>query len=328
MVFLMKLSDTPVVQSGRGAATKEDVEKLGDRLVWPPEFTRDPNLKNMQKLLDLEEEVINNDSLTDTEKVLRVGEYKRQYNLHDSERFEPQPLKLGAIPPKPLIAPKPEAKGEEDSDAGDDDEDDISDVEGAIGPVPSIETKSEEEEEDMDYDVDSQTDLHESELLKSIKSHRHTHAKRMLKKLAADGALKWDSDGTVYYRGNLIRGADMKKLVHYFQTSHKRNPISSPTGKVIFGEALRSARAMEDIKLGGIEDDVIREVFRGITPAPFVFEKKKSRKRHPTAASLTPHSDSKKIRKSSINRESPAEGTPETPLSARRKVVTQLEFFE
>ena len=47
----MKLTKDPVVQSGSGAATKEDIDKLGEKLVWPPEFTRDAKLKKMQKLL-------------------------------------------------------------------------------------------------------------------------------------------------------------------------------------------------------------------------------------------------------------------------------------
>lgn len=316
MVYLMKLSDHPV-QEGRGAATKEDIEKLGDKLVWPPEFTRDPNLKKMQKLLHLEEEVITDDKLTDTEKVLRVAEYKRQYNLHDSERFEPQPLKLGAIPPTPLIAPKSE---EQESD------DDISDVDGAYSPAPSMEHKEEEDIDDDISDEESQMDLHENELLKSVKASRLGKAKLMLKKLASNGSLRWEQDGRVYYNGKLIKGADMKKLVHYFQTSHKRQPLSPPTGQVIFGEALRRSRATEDVVLGGENDDVVREVFRGVTPFPRADRKEtRPRKRQSSAASLTPHTEEKKA-KSNINKESPAEGTSVTPRPSRHTVVSRLEF--
>ena len=126
----MKLTKDPVVQSGSGAATKEDIDKLGEKLVWPPEFTRDAKLKKMQKLLKLEKEVMEDSSLTDTEKVLRVAEYKRQYNLHDNERFDPQPLKLGAIPPVPLIDTKSEASSDEEEarEAQDDNDDKPSSV--------------------------------------------------------------------------------------------------------------------------------------------------------------------------------------------------------
>lgn len=271
----MKLSDSPV-QSGSGAATKEDIKTLGDKLVWPPEFTRDPNLKKMQTLLKLEEEVVNNDSLTDTEKVLRVAEYKRQYNLHDNERFEP--LKLGAIPPAPLI-----------------------------------ELKKEEESSDDISDVDEQTVLYEGDLLKPIQQHRRQKAYLMLKKLAAEGSLRWDADGTVYYKGKLVEGANMGKLVHYFQTAHKRNPLNPPEGQVIFGKALRSANAMEDVQLGGEDDDVVRQVFRGNTPARFnpYGERTKPRQRK---------------MKSSINKGSHTSDTTLSPLAPTHKVVTQLEF--
>lgn len=52
MVYLMKLAED-------GPATKKDLHELGDKLVWPPEFTRDSKLKKMQSLLDQENAVMN-----------------------------------------------------------------------------------------------------------------------------------------------------------------------------------------------------------------------------------------------------------------------------
>ena len=39
-------------------------------------------------------------TLSDTEKVLRVAEYKQQYNVQDRELFAPK--RLGAVPAQPL----------------------------------------------------------------------------------------------------------------------------------------------------------------------------------------------------------------------------------
>ena len=237
----MKLTNGPV-QTGSGAATKQDIEKLGEKLIWPPEFTRNTELTKMQELLGLQDKVMNDSSLTNTEKVLRVAEYKRQYNIHDNERFGPQPVKLGAVPPIPLTDTRYSSDGE------------LSDT-SVVSDVVS--------------DQEEETELTTEELLKPIQPHRQQKAKLMLKKLAAEGSLKWDADGQVYYKGKIIEDANMGQLVRYFQTAHKKVPMDPPSGQVVFGEALRRADAMEDVQLGGEEDNGVREVFKGITPARF-----------------------------------------------------------
>lgn len=216
MVYLMKLAED-------GPATKKDLHELGDKLVWPPEFTRDSKLKKMQSLLDQENAVMNDPSLSDTEKVLRVGELKRQFNVYKNNR----PMRLAAVP-----------------------------------PVPLIEVSDDEEDEDLP----EQSELHADELLKPVAAYRRAKAKLMLKKLANAGLLKWDSSGNVFFRGKPVQGANMGQLVHYFQTAHRREPIDPPVGQMMFSHALRHAGAMEDVQLGGKEDEQVRQVFRGITP--------------------------------------------------------------
>jgi len=260
MVYLMKLTQEEEGQTGSGVATKQDIENLGDKLVWPPEFTRDSKLKKMQSLIDKEDAVMDNVSLTDTEKVLKVGELKRQFNVYNDDI----PLRLGAVPPVPLI------KSEN---------------------VPKYETYSEDEgdyEDESDYEADredlpEQTEIHAATFLKSIADYRKPKGKLMLKKLAAAGLLKWDGSGNVFYNGQPIEGASMGELVHYFQTAHKRRSIKPPVGQVMFSQALRHAGAMEDVQLGGQHDEQVRQVFKGITPA-------RAQKRR--AGRFSPHSSS------------------------------------
>ena len=104
----------------QSTATKQDIEDLGDKLVWPPTFTRDLRLRHMQKVLNEEDAVMQNTSLSDTEKVLRVAQLKQQYNVHDRELFGAK--RLGAVPTKPLPTMPPndspdiKQKAEDDSD--------------------------------------------------------------------------------------------------------------------------------------------------------------------------------------------------------------------
>jgi len=239
MVYLMKLTEGEPLQQ----ATKKDLHDLGEKLVWPPEFTRESKLKKMQALLDEEKAVTTDPSLTDTEKVLRVGDLKRQFNVYNDDR---PTRRIGAVPPVPLA----EIKTEDDED---------------------------------DDDLPEQTELHATELLKPIVAYRRGKARLMLKKLAAAGLLKWDAQGNVIYDGKPIRGAHMGDLVHYFQTAHKKDPIKPPpAGQVLFSHALRHAGATEDIRLGGVEDDEVRKVFRGITPK----RSGKKKRRQPTASGV------------------------------------------
>jgi len=236
MVYLMKLEEEEQTGSG-SVATKKDIDDLEDKLVWPPEFTRDVKLKKMQKLLDRETEVMNDPSLTNTEKVLRVGEIKRQFEVHHNDL----PMKIGAVPPVPL---KSETK---------------------VTETKVEDTESEEEEEEEDS-LPQQTELHAAELLKPLQDYRKPKARLMLKKLAAAGSLNWDDRGNVYHNGSIVPGAHMGELVQYFQTARKQKPLTPPMGQVMFSHALRHAGAMEDVALGGVEDDEVRQVFKGITP--------------------------------------------------------------
>ena len=234
------------------AATKQDIDDLGQKLVWPPVFTRDIRLQKMQELLKQEEKAMSDPKLTDTEKVLRVGEYKRQYNILDNERYEPvDHVKFGAVPVQPLPEETYDFSDTESSD-------------GSFHTITGVDDDDTEWEEDT---VPMPTDIQMENLLKPIKDYRKSKAKLMLQKLASDGSLKWDSEGNVFFKGRLIPGAKMDHLVTYFQTAHKKNPLAKPVGHTTFGHALRKADAMGDVKLGGREDDNIRAVFKGYTPA-------------------------------------------------------------
>ena len=257
MVYLMKLSeDIPPEEP----ATKQDIEDLGDKLVWPPPFTRDIRLKKMQNLLNKEEEVMKDPSLSDTEKVLRVAEYKQQYNVQDKELFEPE--RLGAVPSQPL--PQPSTKAEKidpdvDSDASD-------------------ETVIDQSEyEDLSEDEVDRTGPSPEALIQRVAPYRRTKAKAMLKKLAADGKLTWDHRGKVYYKGKVIPGSNIQHLVQYFQTAHKRNPLPQPQGKNIFAQALRGAHALDDVLLGGEEDNNVRQILKGHSPKTPAFPLRRSR---------------------------------------------------
>lgn len=261
MVQLMTLVDAPASSNSsvvNSNATKRDIDDLGEKLVWPPEFTRDIRLRKMQKLLDMEDDVRNNPKLSDTEKVLRVAEFKRQYNIHDNERYEPALQKVGAVPPMPLHV---KANKTEDSDT-----DDASDTDSDTDTM--LQMSGEDEDS-----VSAQTDENIQELLKPIQAHRKQKAKLMLKKLASEGTIKWDTEGNVFYKGQHMPGANMSQLVTYFQTAHKKYPIPPPEGYVAFGRALRKAHATEDVQLGGVEDDEVRNVFKGHTPATPRFRK-------------------------------------------------------
>lgn len=268
MVFMMKLVDEkPTHPQKEPPATKQDIENLGDKLVWPPVFTRDNRLLKMQKLLKLENEVMNDPSLSDTEKVLRVAQYKQQYSVQNKELFEP--TRLGAVPPTPLqhalngdvpvaTATSDHSEDSDDSDATiiqrPYDDDDESEDDDALDPT---------DEEEVDF---MPIDYTPAALLSMVKPHRRTKTAIMLKKLAADGKIKWDFQGNVFYRGNRIPNANIGELVNYFQTAHKRQPLPRPAGDVIFGQALRKALATDDVQLGGPEDDDVRSVFKGQSP--------------------------------------------------------------
>ena len=248
----MQLSDEPAPKE---PASKEDIETLGDKLVWPPPFTRDIRLKKMQQLLKKEEEVMRDPSLSDSEKVLRVAEIKQQYNVQDKEVFEPQ--RLGAVPAQPLPQAAKKMKSEDSDDAASDDSD---------TSVETVIDQSEYEDDLSDDDEIDQVGYSPESLLSLVAPYRKAKTSVMLKKLAVDGKLNWDGQGRVYYKGNKIPGSNIKDLVTYFQTAHKKSPLPQPPGKEIFGQALRKANALEDVLLGGREDDSVRSVFKGRTP--------------------------------------------------------------
>ena len=248
----MKLSEDP---SPKAPATKQDIESLGDKLVWPPAFTRDIRLKKMQNLLKKEDDVMRDPSLTDTEKVLRVAEYKQKYNVQDKELFEPE--RLAAVPSQPLPPLTSKIKAEKPNQDTDSDVSDTSDV-----------TVIDQSDYDdlSDDDVDGQTDYLAEDLLQMVPPHRKAKTTVMLKKLAADGKLNWNNQGKVYYRGKKIPGSNIGHLVQYFQTAHKKNPLPQPHGAGIFAQALRKAQAFDDVLLGGQEDDNVRQIFKGHSP--------------------------------------------------------------
>ena len=264
MVYIMKLSEgiTPTE-----AATKQDIQDLGDKLVWPPAFTRDIRLKKMQNMLNKEEEVMRDPTLSDAEKVLRVAEYKQQYNVQDKELFEPG--RLGAVPSKPLTKPAtkssktdPGIESDVDSDVSDETVIDLSEYED----LP----------EDDDGIDDDQVGSSPAALIQMVAPYRRQKAQLMLKKLAADGRLKWDHQGKVYYNGKVVPGSNIQHLVQYFQTAHKKNPMPQPQGKNIFAQALRRAHALDDVLLGGDEDNNVRQIFRGHSPKTPGFPLRKS----------------------------------------------------
>lgn len=291
MVYMVKLVDTPQMENtqkeaskedpaSRMPASKEDIEHLADTLAWPPPFTRDIRLQKMQRLLKQENEVMNDPTLSDTEKVLRVAECKQQYNVQNKELF--QPRRLSAVPPKPLpppvdikIADKTESEDFADSiDSDDYDYSDDSDVsfETVIARDPvrwDEDDDNDDEEEWEEEDAPDQTpfDYTPAGLLKMVKPYRRAKTALMLKKLAADDKLKWDAErGNVFYRGDRIPYANIGELVAYFQSAHKKHPMPLPAGHVIFAQALRKAHATEDVQLGGPTDDEVRSVFTGHTP--------------------------------------------------------------
>ena len=248
----MKLVDPPGPAEEQPPATKQDIENLGDKLVWPPTFTRDNRLQQMQQLLDEQDKVMDDSSLTDTEKVLRVAELKQLYNVHDRELFDQG--RIGAVPPKPLTHTQ-HKKVKADESMDDAEDSDASDT-----------TVMAEPEEDSEDEEDYTAAYSREDLLSMVKPHRRAKTRMMLKKLGADGKLTWDKQGHVFYRGKRIPNANMGELVQYFQSARKRHPLSPPLGGVVFGQALRKAHAMDDVLLGGPVDDDIRGVFKGHSP--------------------------------------------------------------
>ena len=258
----------------QSTATKQDIEDLGDKLVWPPTFTRDLRLRHMQKVLNEEDAVMQNTSLSDTEKVLRVAQLKQQYNVHDRELFGAK--RLGAVPTKPLPTMSPndspdiKQKAEDDSDVLDEtgsDEEEEYEEEYKELEEKEIEDQSSSESLSDDSDLDHLQDGYTvANIIKSVPQHRRAKATKMLKKLAADRKITWDDQGEIYYRHKQITGANIGQLVKYFQTAHKKKPLPSPIGKRIFGHALRKADAMDDILLGGKQDDSVHKIFIGHSP--------------------------------------------------------------
>ena len=291
MVYMVKLVDekpslVPPASTGipekKTPATKKDIEELGDRLIWPPPFTRDLRLNKMQTALNDEDAVMQDTSLSDTEKVLRVAELKQQYNVHDNELFGAK--RLGAVPNKPLRMLPPndtvDMKDESDSET--------------LNGMDTDEEETEEDEQsitDEDSD-DSEDDIQalypHDELLENIKPYRKQNAKAMLKKLTADGRLRWDGRGNVFYKDRQVPGANIKQLVNYFQTAHRKRVLPNPAGKNIFGQALRHAHANEDVLLGGKQDERIRTIFKGYPPKTPGF--RASRKPPQSSPTRTPRS--------------------------------------
>jgi hypothetical protein len=286
MVYMVKLVDEkqPVlppastnIPERSTPATKKDIEELGDKLVWPPAFTRDSRLKKMQNVLDEEDRVMKDTTLSDTEKVLRVAELKQQYSVHDNELFSAK--RLGAVPTKPLPTTVPL------NEPADDEDEDDSDVSSETDAEVEEEYDEESEIDDSEDDLEDTLTYTPQELVQNVKTHRRAKTRAMLKKLALDGKIKWDGQGNVYYKEKQIPQANISQLVGYFQTAHKQKHLPSPPGKKVFGQALRNAHAMEDVLLGGQQDDSIRTIFKGHTPKTPRF---RPRRQSTTAASSPP----------------------------------------
>jgi hypothetical protein len=179
---------------------KQDIDDLKDAIAWPPAFMRDPAVVQMDTHTKAMAELMQDESLSDTDKILTVGYHVHMFNLNKDKYWGNVDLKLPTQPP-PIQLPGPiQFTGKQATTALQ-----HSSIKQAIKLVPA---------------------------------DRKAYATNMLKKMQANG-VSWDGNGhvTSFGTGDAgVMGANIQDLMRYVQSDNKKGE-EQPRGFKEFAEA-------------------------------------------------------------------------------------------
>jgi hypothetical protein len=189
--------------------SRQDIDDIKDAVAWPPAFMRDPTVVQMDSHKKAMADVMQDETLSDTDKILKAGYHVHMFNLNKDKYFGNVDLQLPTLakPPPPgqnIQLPGPlQFTGKQAA--------------ATAGPQHSSIKQA----------------------IKLVPADRKAYATNMLKKMHSDG-VRWDENGDMTSFGTNsgagVMGANIQDLMRYAQTDGKKGE-DQPRGFKEFAEA-------------------------------------------------------------------------------------------
>ena len=177
--------------------TKEDIALLGEKLSpWPPEFTRDENLKRLDMHRQSLADVTEDRSMSNLDKIMEIGHHINMMNLYKNKYFNDHASDFTGTQQTKPVAPLP-----------------VQPVQETPSLVPAHESDLKRVARMLPKKKLSMT-----EALISVPAHRKQVAQHLLSKLGSKGLLDWDSSGQLIIDQRKQPGTNIQELMRYFES--------------------------------------------------------------------------------------------------------------